>query len=161
MVDKQVVLETIKKMYESGIDDSVVEQTLKDIGLASEEIAQYVAEAKGEQVQQPPIQSPKQAPVLRHDAGQGQEQQDAMHTTTHAALESQANQTTELLQKVSSLEKTIQSNKSGTISASSAELNQRIGKMEIQLTDLKAQVNATKSIMEKILETDRKVLNKL
>jgi len=40
-------------------------------------------------------------------------------------------------------------------------VNQRLASMEKQLRDLKAEIAATKTIMEKILETDRKVLNKL
>ena len=47
MVNRAIVIETIKKMYDSGIDDSVVEQTLKDIGLKKTEISEYIAEAKG------------------------------------------------------------------------------------------------------------------
>ena len=169
MVDKQVVLETIKKMYESGIEDSVVEQTLRDIGLNDSEIRQYLAEAKGIPLEQAQPQRPpspsyamRQASTMRQEAGQHNEEQSAMHATTHAALEAQAARSEEMLEKIASLEQKLAQPGQGSLSPEYlAGINQRIGTMEKKLTDMKAELTATKSIMEKILETDRKVLNKL
>jgi len=163
MVNKEIVLQTVKRMYGSGIEDSVVEQTLEDIGLSKEEARKYINEAKGNkggsQTQKPskpgkekltPVSSPEK------------EAQEAMHTTTHAALESQAVQTTELLEKINKLEKSLNNASHGQdMPQSLISVNQRLASMEKQLRDLKAEIAATKTIMEKILETDRKVLNKL
>lgn len=164
MVDKEIVLETVRKMYESGIEDDVVEQTLRDIGLASDEIKQYIGEAKG-------IVSPREhsreavAKSLdeRKKAAEEKPDQAALHTATHVALEGQSLKMAVLLEKIEKIEKSLQkqSPKGQKVSGSSAAVNQRLGAIEKQVTEIKAELSATKSIMEKILETDRKVLNRL
>jgi hypothetical protein len=40
-------------------------------------------------------------------------------------------------------------------------LNARLAALEQQVRDLKAAVNATRGVMEKVLETSREILNKL
>lgn len=47
MVSKEIVLETIKRMYDSGIDDETIKATLRDIGLDDKEAEQMIAEAQG------------------------------------------------------------------------------------------------------------------
>lgn len=46
MVSKQIIIETVKRMYSSGVDDDTVKSTLRDIGLTDSEIAGYVKEVK-------------------------------------------------------------------------------------------------------------------
>ena len=159
MVDKEIVLDTVKKMYASGIDDDVVKQTLKDIGLGDKEILQYIAEAKGESV---PVTSSEPKPLeARKIATEEKPEHVAMHTTTHVALEAQSEKTNELLAKISGLEKQLQSKNQSKPSSDLIAINQRLAVMEKDLKELKADLGATKSIMEKILETDRKTLSKL
>ena len=158
MVDKEIVLQTVKKMYESGIDDDVVQQTLKDIGLSPAEAKQFMAEAKGSKPQMPK-EEPK--PLEERMAfAEERPDQAALHTTTHVALEAQNAKTSELLDKVANLERRLavsaaQSPGSNTLA------NERLASIEKNLKDLKAELSATKAIMEKILETNRRVLNKL
>jgi hypothetical protein len=162
MVDKQVVLETIKKMYDSGIDDSVVQQTLQDIGLSENEIRQYIAEVKGQPLKPEARPEPKPLEKRMPQKEEAVESQEAMHTTTHAALAAQASQTNDLLDKITSMESALKSlSKASAGQENLAGINQRLGTAEKQLHDLKAQLDATKGIMEKILETDRKILNRL
>ena len=159
MVDKEIVLDTIKKMYASGIDDDVVKQTLKDIGLGDKEIMQYIGEAKGESVS---ATSPEPKPLeARKIAAEEKPEHAAMHTTTHVALEAQSEKTDELLAKISTLEKQLQNKSRSEPSSDLIAINQRLAVMEKDLKELKAELGATKSIMEKILETDRKTLSKL
>jgi len=47
MVSRNIVLETVKRMYSSGVDDDTVITTLKDIGISDEEIKSVIDEAKG------------------------------------------------------------------------------------------------------------------
>jgi len=159
MVDKEIVLETIKKMYESGIDDSVVVQTLKDIGLKPNEIQQYIDEVKGVSPAAEPVPEPKPLEA-RMAAAEEKVDHGALHTTTHVALEEQSAKTTELLEKIESLESKLAVKGKGP-SSDQIATNQRLGTIEKKVSDIKAEVEATRSIMEKILETDRKVLNKL
>ena len=159
MVDKEIVLDTVKKMYQSGIDDDVVKQTLKDIGLNPNEIMEYITEAKGEPVSA--IKSEPKPLEARKIATEEKPEHVAMHTTTHVALEAQAEKTNELLAKISELEKKLKSKSKTAASTDFIAVNQRLAGMEKDLKELKAELGATKSIMEKILETDRKTLNKL
>jgi len=173
MVDKEIVLETVKKMYDSGIEDAVVEQTLKDIGLNKAEISQYIAEVKGKAVPAAPSQANKgtgsqadeDSPFheLVVDPVPKEESQVAMHETTHAALEEQAEKTDELMGKIASIEKKLGAFSGVEQSTPSAivAVNERLAALEKKSGEIKAEVSAMKSIMEKILETDRKVLNKL
>lgn len=179
MVDKEIVLETVKKMYESGIEDGVVEQTLKDIGLSKAEISQYIAEIKGTgqpsaglPVPHPPVEKKESAwpepsessiPETVVMPGARVEEQTAMHATTHAALENQADKTDELIAKIKNLEKKLGvfSSVEQGVPQEMVAVNQRLAVIEKQVSEIKSGLSATKSIMEKILETDRKVLNKL
>lgn len=164
MVDKEIVLETIKKMYDSGIDDSVVEQTLSDIGLSRTEIKQYIAEAKGEAPEGAEEESGYGGPKPLNERMRSAEEKidhAAMHATTHVALEEQSSVLTEVLQKLDSLEKKMSFSGGKAMPDSLISANQRLGAIERQLGEIKAELSATKDIMEKILETDRKVLNNL
>ncbi len=162
MVDKEIVLDTVRKMYESGIDDGVVEQTLKDIGLGPEEIRQYIAEAKGVSGDVEPVSKPEPKPLVqRQVAATEHSDQAALHQTTHIALEEQSAKTAELLGKIEAMEKRLQGGQATGAEPLSAVVNQRLAGLESQLRDLKAELGATRAIMEKILETDRKVLTRL
>ncbi|MBI2597602.1 MAG: hypothetical protein HYW50_00210 [Candidatus Diapherotrites archaeon] len=47
MVSRELVLDTIKRMRGSGIDDQTISSTLKDIGLSDKEINEFMSEATG------------------------------------------------------------------------------------------------------------------
>ncbi len=171
MVNRAVVLETIKKMYDSGVEDSVVRQTLKDIGLSDREISLYIAEVKGEA---PPAQSPAaeeaagavtEKEAIKKHLEERREAEEAMHTTTHAALESQNSKLAEVKEKLGVCEAKLAqlSSKPGgkDLEEKITALNHRIAALERQVGDLQALNKALHTVMQKILETDRKVLNKL
>jgi DNA-binding transcriptional MerR regulator len=160
MVNKEIVLDTIKKMYESGIEDDVVAQTLTDIGLNGAEIRAYIAEAKGVPAEDVPV--PERKPFEGRVAAVREEPNHvALHTTTHVALEEQAGVSERMLKKIEGIESRLASQKGQFSAESLAEVNQRMAEMEKQLRELKAELSAAKSILEKILETDRSVLTKL
>jgi len=167
MVNRAVVIETIKKMYDSGIDDSVVEQTLGDIGLGKKEIAEYIVEAKGVPAVQEtgPQAGDQTAEIIKKHLEETNAEQQAMHATTHAALEQHTQQFDEVQAKVTSIEQRLDSIGSSQGGARTEEsffaLNARLAALEQQVRDLKAAVNATKDVMEKVLETTREILNKL
>jgi len=167
MVNKEIVLDTVKKMYDSGIEDDVVEQTLRDIGLNAAEIKEYIAEAKGGAVEADKLEAdepavPERKPLEeRMEAAEEEPDHVALHTTTHVALDELADRTERLLEKIESIENKLVSQKPSSAPELLAPANQRMAEMERQLREIKAELSATKSIMEKILETTRSVLNKL
>lgn len=175
MVDKAVVLQTIRKMYESGIEDSVVRQTLADIGLGEAEIKELMSAAKAggraaesEGAEEAvPAYSPAR-PDLREQLAQQHATQEAMHTTTHAAMEGHATKLDELGEKIGGVEESLGKIHGLTESPSNRDLveliavtNQKLALLEKQVSDLKALTKALQSVMEKILETDRSILGKL
>lgn len=154
MVSEEIVTSTIKRMIDSGIDDGIIIKTLKDIGLEEGEIRQYLAQAKGPQAQKP--------------SSQGQEDtqtQELLHTVTHNKLEEHSEKIDNVHQAVSGLHEKIDALSQGPsnqdISSQMALLNQKIADMERQISDLKAMASASKSLLEKILETNRKIVEKL
>ncbi len=177
MVDKAVVVETIRKMYESGIEDSVVRQTLADIGLGEKEIREAMAAAKAgaapgaesEEAEEEAVPAYSAArPDFREQLAQQHAAQEAMHTTTHAAMEGHGAKLDELGERIGGVEERIGKIHSLTEAPSNRDLveliavtNQKLALLEKQLSDLKALTKALQTVMEKILETDRKILVKM
>ncbi len=48
MIANDVVLQTVKRMISSGVDDDTIKMTLKGINLSEDEIKEFMREAKGE-----------------------------------------------------------------------------------------------------------------
>ena len=182
MVKREVVLETIKKMHDSGIEQTVIENTLKNIGLSNTEIASYMSEVIGVKPE-----APKQVPsivavetvpeddVVERTAIRTAEKVNAhiaekadadelKETTTHAALTEHKDKLDEVHSSVNNLHAKVDSFPVPDADALLIEvknLAQRVSTFEKELSDIKAITSATKSIMEKILDTDRKILTKL
>lgn len=61
MVDEEIVMETIRKMKESGLEDSIIISTLQDIGLNEEQAKNYIARVSAGAVPKKP--EPKAVPA--------------------------------------------------------------------------------------------------
>lgn len=177
MVDKQIVIDTIKKMMSAGLDDKVIVSTLKDVGLKESEIAAFLAEARGKPVtpfgsspvlgnkleQEPETISQSRSQSIPASSQQHQENV-LLHTTTHAALETSSSQLQEITQKLLSLEQ-----KMGAVaSLPVADLNlrivnfdKRVASITTEIADLKSQTSALREILEKVLDTNRSILQEL
>ncbi len=175
MVEKGIVLDTIKKMYSSGLSDNVVRSTLKDIGLQEAEIKNLIAEAKGvapteAQPAQNTVAVPEMhekiaaatAEKMRQQLAERSEEDALMHTTTQASIAGYETRLMEVITKLSNIEKKIGSLTGlSDFAAKAIALDKKISAIESDLSELKAISNATKSLMEKVLETDRNVLTEL
>ena len=140
MVNEEVIISTIKRMMDSGIDDS---------------IRQYLDRVKGI-----PVQKQQAAQI---DGNRGT--QELLHTMTHNKLEEHSDQLNTVQQSVSDLHEKVNSLSQGPsnndLASQLALLNQKISDIEKQISDLKAMTAASKSLLEKILETNRKIVEKL
>ncbi len=175
MVNREVVLQTIKKMKESGIDNSVIKATLKDIGLNDEESKQYMKEAAGEKAEakkeadivQDQIAektAEKTAEKIKEELVAENEERELRDTTQRVVLEEQKSKMEDVEKGVGKLHQKIESlatpaNKE--LSGNIAVLEQRINGIDKKISDLKAINTATKDLMEKVLEANRKILTKL
>ncbi|MCD6478950.1 MAG: hypothetical protein J7L44_03630 [Candidatus Diapherotrites archaeon] len=55
LVDESIIIETIKKMKESGLEDNIIISTLEDVGIAHEKAAEMLDKALG----RVPVEKPK------------------------------------------------------------------------------------------------------
>jgi len=138
MVSNEVVLQTVKRMISSGVDDNTIKITLAGISLSGAEIESVLAEAKGITVQ-PPAQ-PQKAPAtqedlqeqdaaddgaddisgeegeedyaegdLSEDAKDASDEQFASHAATHTMLEEHAGKIDDVQQGIAELHEKIDS----------------------------------------------------
>ena len=182
MVKREVVLETIKKMHDSGIEQTVIENTLKNIGLSDDEISSYMAEVIGVKLA-PLKQVPKiivaeavpeddavertatrTAEKVKEHIAEKADADELKETTTHVALSEHQNRLDEVHNSVNKLHAKVDSfpvPDADSLLIEVKNLAQRVSTFEKELSDIKAMTSATKSIMEKILDTDRNILTKL
>lgn len=179
MVNRQVVLETIEKMFKSGIEDSVVEKTLKGIGLSKKEIEDFIQEARqgaGKAVAQDQplmMEAPmlhekiveKTAEKIKEHLFEQREEDELRDTTLHSAIEGHAEKISELHENVSGLHRKIDGFSEKLTDPALLKqlvgLSKKLGDFEQQLSDIKALSAANKTILEKILQANREMLNKL
>lgn len=182
MVKREVVLETIKKMHDSGIEQTVIENTLKNIGLSDDEISSYMAEITDEKTPKPRTVpaivvtedvpenddiekiATRTAEKVKEHIAEKADADELRETTAHAALIEHKDKLDEVHSSVNNLHTKVDSFAVPDADALLIEvknLAQRISTFEKKLSDIKAMTSATKSIMEKILDTDRNILTKL
>ncbi len=178
MVEKSIVLDTIKKMYASGLSDEVIESTLKDIGLGEKEIKETIAEARNtaapaesaaeesdsaldDSETHEKIAEATAKKIMRHIEERSAAEELA-HTTTQAAISGYDSRLVEITSRLSNIERKVNSIAGfSDFSAKAVSLDKKISSIESDLSELKAISNALKSLLEKILDTDRSILTEL
>jgi len=166
MVNREVVLETIKKMHESGIEQSVIEATLKDIGLNEAEVKQYLGEVSGkpapmEKEQDDKIAS-KAAEKIKGHLVEERQERELRETTQQNEMQEHGSKLKDIDKKVETIRQKFDGGSgSAPINEQITVLEHRINGLEKKLGEIKAISNATKIVMEKVLEANRKILNKL
>jgi len=188
MVSSEVVMQTVKRMVDSDIDDETIKNTLRDINISEDEITILLNQAKGipasrvpqiptqvKPVQKEPeeseeIEESEEEPEENANTYESQEkyipdsnerntEQSAQHVTTHNMLEEHGEKIENVRDSVSQLHErigaaTLSPETIGKLTA----LDERITSLEKEVADTKAIANAVKGLLEKILETDKKVL---
>lgn len=174
MVDKEVVLSTIKKMLDAGLDDQVITTTLSDVGLTQSEIKSYLAQAKQPALKiasQEPADSSQETALTQDDLQVSSsvqnplaEENALLHETTHMSLEEHSESFNEVLERLTKLEAMLLPISKLPV----LELNQKIVSLDKKMSDslreiseVKAQASALLEILEKVLETDRDTLLEL
>ncbi len=72
MADRKTVLESIRKMLDSGIEEDVIESTLLDIGLSKTEIGELISEVKTGKTAEQPSPQKQETRVFRAAPSSGQ-----------------------------------------------------------------------------------------
>ncbi len=163
MINEQVMIDTVQRMFDAGIDEATVLSTLVDTGLTQEEantVVQKVKSPKAEEVQeqsnqqQAPIEDVK---VLRAQVEAQSQQQELHETTTHTMLNMQDQKIDDVTKKVDEVKEVI-SNQSSAVDPS---LSYRVSELEKKLEEVNAASKASLDLLGKILETNRKILTEL
>jgi hypothetical protein len=172
MVEGNIVLDSVKKMLESGLDEGIIKATLQDIGLSEKEINAVIQQAKGgsavpsqqktqdfhEAVAEKTAEKVKTA--ISEEAGIQAIQQSATQTALEEHSEKLENvgfRVDELHEKIDSLGNAMPSDAFEKLSS----LQSRIDLLTADVKELKAGSNALADLMKKILEANRNILSQL
>ena len=68
MADTKIILETIKRMYDAGLDDRSVSSALDDLGLSEDEKSHLMSLAKGKVPAQKPARTEPEIPRQAREA---------------------------------------------------------------------------------------------
>jgi len=168
MVSNEVVMETVRKMISSGVDEDTIRKTLQDVKIPDDEIESFLSGAKEEPepASGPPAEKVPQASPdesIKQDIENASQDQSAQHATTHNILDDQANKLEDVHKNISDLHKKIDSTPtiSNDIASKISDLADKMRMIEKELSEIKANTLALQTILKKILETDRKTLIEL
>ena len=173
MVEGSIVLDSVKKMLESGLDEGIIKATLQDIGLSEKEINSTIQQAKGSTAMMPSQQktqdfheavaertAEKVKNALAEEAGIQAIQQSATQSALEEHSEKLENvgfKVDELHEKINSLGNAMPSEALEKLSS----LQSRIDLLTVDVKELKAGSNALVDLMKKILEANRNILSQL
>lgn len=190
MVSNDVVMQTVKRMISSGVDDGTIRMTLKGIGLSDAEIDSVLSQAKGirqdvspaenaagedeeaagsgeeyndEAVDEADEDSGEDESGLKDEIHASSEEQSAAHAATQGMLDEHGQQLGEISRNISGLHEKVDSAPAlspETIGKINA-LDSRISSLERLVSETKGNTEALKELLQKILETNRKALLEL
>ncbi|MBI5553471.1 MAG: hypothetical protein HY917_01900 [Candidatus Diapherotrites archaeon] len=170
MVSKDVVLQTIAQLRESGIDEATIRETLKDSGIDESEIEDYLKSEPSKPVVEEA--APPAHEVIAHHTAQKVKkeiekvsQAQELHAVhQQVAMETQAKQMEDLHEKFEEVRKPLMSGDrplSDEAKAKMASLEKRLQEIQKDVVESKAGVAVLQSLMQKILSTDRDILLEL
>jgi uncharacterized protein YqgV (UPF0045/DUF77 family) len=159
MVNEQIMLDTVKRMLEAGIDDPTIISTLTDAGLSNEQCLEIISKVKEPAVKETvtPTQPNLEVQSLRNAVEAQSEAQDLHAETTSTILDDHEQKIAQVNNKVDSIESKISSNQNKP----DGTLSYRLSMLEQKLQEVNSASKAQLDLMQKILEINRKVLTEL
>jgi hypothetical protein len=154
MINEQVLIETVQRMLDAGIDEPTIISTLVDTGISTEDangIIQKVKTPKA-QIQEEVVDQQQNVQILRNVV-----EAQAQQTVTHNVLDEHGQKLDEMNKKVEEVKQVIQNQ----ASPQDPGLSYRISALEAKLEEVNAASKATLDLLQKILETNRKILTEL
>lgn len=181
MVSSQVVIETVKRMANSGIDDATIRMTLKGIDLSDKEIDDILSSVKTGKMPMPQSDPAEEEPqedegediedgeeeaphgeISREINAVSQEQQ-ALHTTTHQILEEHGDKLGEVHRAVGEINEKVSTPPqfSADAIARISALDNRISSLEKEISETKANTIALQQLLSRVLEANREIILEL
>ncbi len=175
MVEREVVLQTVKRMYSSGIDDETVKSTLKDIGLTETEIIGIMNEAKGVKAEEEPAEEEKPAvdadeEIAAKAAGRIKKHLEAERAERELRETTAKIEAAEHQESLGEIHKTVEELRERIATSPAVPagavgkidlIDKRISSLEKEVVEIKAATNALQSLLKKILSTDREILSNI
>jgi len=161
MLNEQIMMDTVNRLIEAGIDDPTIISTLVDAGLTTEEANTVLAKAKQPAPQDLPAPQrsvqPQEVQILREQVQTTAQQQDLHQTMMSSALDEHSQKLDSIAKTVDEVRSNIDSSKTSVDSS----LSFRVSEMEQKLEDINAATKASIDLLGKILENNRKILVEL
>jgi len=162
MVNEQVMIDTVARMIDAGIDDATIISTLTDAGLSQEQCLEIIARVKQPPAKEEPVQntfSQTQEVAALRNVVEAQSDAATLHAeNTINTLDEHEQKLAEVSGKINSMQSTISSNQNSKPDASIAY---RLSTLEQKLEEVNSASKAQIDLMQKILEINRKVLTEL
>ena len=162
MINEQIVNDTVKRMMDSGIEQSTIIATLKDIGLSDDEANDVIQRLSA------PPPAPKVAPEaqaavtevrqMKEEMVVQGEKQATTEEATHAKLDEHKEKIESVEQKVSEVHEAVKKIPNGHTSSVDPK---SIIEINVKLDDVSATAKATRDLMKEILDINRKILTEL
>ncbi len=160
-MDETLLLDTVKRMLDSGISEDVVKSTLKDLGISETESRTAISKAKGLPA---PVSKPSSKP-LHEQIAEKAVQKIQQHLDERDDLQELADSSTELAlkaheDKLEEVHSSLQElhEKVGGLPGSEehsqalADLEDRVKQVQKEIRELKAQGAAVQELLKKVLQ---------
>ncbi len=161
MLNEQVMMDTVSRLIEAGIDDPTIISTLVDAGLTQEEASGVLAKVKQPKQESAPVEQPMIKPqevqILKAQVETQAQAQDLHQTMVTSALDDHSAKLDNIAKTVEEVKSTIDTSKAPVDSS----LSFRVSEMEKKLEDVNAATKASIDLLQKILENNRKILVEL
>jgi len=158
MINEQVMIDTVQRMLDAGIDEPTILSTLVDTGLSQEDATNIISKVKTpkaplmeEIVQQQDVQ------MLRNVVETQAQEQGLQQTQTQNVLDIHEQKIDDVSKKVDEVKQVIQNQ----ASPQDPGLNYKITNLESKMQEVNANSKANLDLMQKILEINRKILTEL
>jgi capsid protein len=158
MVNEQVMIDTVKRMLEAGIDEPTIITTLTEAGLGQDEALAIIQRVKSPTplVQQTPQQG-TDVQAMRTELQTQAEAQELNQTAIHNKLDLHEDKIDQVLGAVGQVKEAVAS----VNPPMDTTLSMRISALEQKVAEVNAAATAQLDLLEKILETNRKILTEL
>ncbi len=185
MVNEEIVRNTIQKMRDAGLSDTIISSTLADLGLTSNQVQGFLSgnsnaksstatatmsggtfsratsSAVPSAVDHEELSSRTSDKIisrLDERSALDDEEADLKDNITHLAMEQHGTQLQETHQAVMELHDKFDSTAMDTLSNRVMNMNARMEQLSKDVVDVKALAMALQTLMQKILETNQQLL---
>jgi len=153
MVDEQIMLDTVKRLFEAGIDEPTIISTLTEAGLTNEQAISVISRSKGEATFAP---QPADIQTIRNEVSTQAATMEMQQNQIHNRFDIHEQKIDEVSQKVDEVKQAVSSP-----APADPALSYRLSELEQKVAEVNASASASLDLLKKILETNRKILTEL